>query len=284
MTAISVAHSPDSDDHYFFWAITKNRIDTEGLEFSFRAHDTHALNKLAEREECDVVAISSASFPLVATSYAVMREGASVGRNYGPKLVHKPGTEFEHISDLKIGIPGKSTTAANVLRMFLPEADLVEIPIEPYGAMFEALERGVVNALLLIHEGQLEYAEQNLTCVLDIGVWFQKEFHCPLPLGVNVIRRALGAEQIAKVSRVIRRSIEFARNNEAEVIEFLVQLNNERNTSCNTPEKLKRYLALYANDDSVSLKDDVVQGLQVLLLNCSPGYQLREDDLVLGNR
>ncbi len=273
---IHVAHSPDSDDYFLFWAIRENKINCEELLFSFSEYNTSELNARAAAGTDDIVAISTAAYLQCRENYLVLPSGASVGRNYGPVVVSKKSFLTENLNDLVIGIPGRTTTAARVLKLIAPQAQTVEFPITPYSAAFSALRQGEVDAILLIHEGQILYKEEGLKLIVDLGVWWDETFHLPLPLGINVIQRRLGDKTIEKACRVIAASILYGLSHKEEAVRYLQQINKEReNFSCNE-EDLYRYLSMYANEDSLQFTSSTFQAIELLLSTDHQHFSLAE--------
>ncbi len=270
---ISVAHSPDADDFLLFWAIRNHRIDCDGLTFTFRALDTEDLNRSAVRGEFDITAISCAAYPAIVDRYLVLPHGASVSRGYGPALVSPTPRSLASLRGSRIGIPGQMTTAGSLVRALLPEAEFVEIALQPFSRVYEALDAHEVDAAVLIHEGQLSYAARGLHLVLNIGQWWQTETGLALPLGINVIRRALGDATVARISKVLRAAIRYGVEHAAPIAEELAEMNRARGADVNTAQAVEHYLSLYANNDSLELDADCRKALFLLLarLSGTPG-------------
>jgi len=260
---ISLAYSVDADDAFMFHALRHGRIDAEGLSFTHRRDHTAALNQLAGEGGADVVAVSLGAYPALAGAYQLVPHGASVGRGFGPVVVaRRPMTPGE-LAGARVGIPGHSTTAWLVLRLIQPAAQGVEIPISPFARIFEALEAAEVDVALLIHEGRLLYPERGLHKVVDLGEWWQAEAGLPLPLGVNVIRRALGPETVTRVSRVLRASIAWALAHRDEIIAALAA-EDRGEKALSKPDLIDHYLNLYANHDTAAIADDARRAVDVL--------------------
>lgn len=270
---ISVAHSPDSDDYFFFWALRKGLVDSDGLEFLFTAEDTQALNDRALRGNCDVVAVSAGAYHRIADRYLVLPHGASVGRGYGPVVVARRELKESELLRSLVSIPGELTTAAALLRHFLPGLRTMPLPIEPFELVYQELDTGRIDAALLIHEGQLFFGERGYHLVLDLGHLWQETTSLPLPLGINVIRSDLAPQLIARISAAIGRSIAYALDHTDELLPELVELNRSRNSSCNTAEKVKKYLAHYANEDSRAMKPDTIRGLDAITRIVAPDWK-----------
>jgi 1,4-dihydroxy-6-naphthoate synthase len=263
MSDISLAYSVDADDAFMFHAVRVGAIDTAGLRFAHRRADTAALNRLALDGAADVVAVSLGVYPSIADRYQILPHGASVGRGYGPVVVAARPLSAGQLNGLRIGIPGATTTAWLVLRLIAPEAVGVEIPIAPFNRIFDALAAGEVDAALLIHEGRLLYPGRGLHLAVDLGVFWHERTGLPLPLGVNVIRRALGPELVARVSSVLRSSIAWGLAHRPALIARLAA-EDRGEEALKNPALIDEYLSLYANADTAALPDDGRQAVDRL--------------------
>jgi 1,4-dihydroxy-6-naphthoate synthase len=254
---IRLAFSPDSDDIFMFWALLSGKIDAEGLTFEAERADTETLNARAAAADIDVVAVSIARYPAIARDYLLLGHGMSVGRGYGPVVVAPKARDLASLEGAKIGVPGLRTTAYLVLRLLLPRFEPVVIPITPYARAFDAVRAGEVEAALLIHEGRLTYEREGFACVCDLGqAWSRATGGLPLPLGGNAIRRGLGPAVVAKVSRLCQSSIAWALANREETMQAL--LGSESRSDLELDRALlDRYLAMYANADTLAPPDDV---------------------------
>jgi 1,4-dihydroxy-6-naphthoate synthase len=262
--SIRLAFSPDSDDIFMFWPLLRGKIDTRGYTFSAERADTETLNTRAEQADVDVIAVSVAHYGRIADKYALLTHGASVGRGYGPVVVTRTPTSLEALRGKRIAIPGERTTAYAVLRLMLPEFEAVTVAISPYRRVFEALERGEVDAALLIHEGRLTYEREGTHKVADIGAWWQRETGLPLPLGGNVIAKSLGAQAMQEVSTLCLASIAWALEHREEVVEGLLK-EETRSDLALTRTMLDKYLDMYANEDTRNMPEDVRNGVRELL-------------------
>lgn len=261
---IRAAFSPDSDDIFMFWALLEGKVDAEGLAFEAERADTETLNARAERADADVIAVSIAQYARVAKDYLLLPHGMSVGRGYGPVVVSREARDLESLRGARIGVPGLRTTAYLVLRLLLPEFEPVVVPIAPYARAFEALRAGDVDAALLIHEGRLFYEREGTKKVVDIGeAWSEATGGLPLPLGGNAIRRALGPELVAKTSRVCRASIRWALEHKEEVARALLAAETRSDVGLDHAS-LDRYLAMYANADTLDAPADVRRAIDEL--------------------
>lgn len=212
---ITLGHSPDPDDAFMFYALAENKIDTGGLNFRHVIEDIESLNRRAMNAELDVTAISIHAYSYVLDRYALLTSGASMGDGYGPIVIAREPMSLERLKGSRIAVPGRMTTAYLVLRLCLGDVDSTVVPFDK---IMDAVEMGEADAGLLIHEGQLTYAERGFEKVLDLGGWWKQETGLPLPLGGNAIKKDLGPELIARVSRLLRESIEYGLAHRREAV------------------------------------------------------------------
>jgi len=210
---IHVAHSPDSDDAFMFYALAEDKIDTGGLRYVHELQDIESLNQRARRGELEVTAVSIHAYAYLADTYALLPHGASMGDRYGPRLVARtpmgargPGGRA-NVKGKRIAVPGPLTSAYLALRLYEPEFEAV---MTPFDQIEDAVLDGAVDLGLLIHEGQLTYGDRGLHLVADMGEWWFGETGLPLPLGGNVVRKDLGTELTRAISRHLRASIAYA--------------------------------------------------------------------------
>lgn len=204
---IHVAHSPDSDDAFMFYALAEGLIDTEGLEYVHELQDIESLNRRALNGELEVSAVSIHAFSYVADRYALLSSGASMGDKYGPRLVAKSAATRDHVKGKRVAIPGMLTSAYLAMRLYQPDFEAV---VTPFDKVEQAVLDGNADFGLVIHEGQLTFADNGLSLVVDLGEWWHSETGLPLPLGGNVVRKDLGAEIVKKISRHLHASIAYA--------------------------------------------------------------------------
>ena len=256
---IRIAHSPDSDDAFMFHALLQGEVDAEGLSFTVETHDTESLNALADDEKIDVLAVSLARYATIADRYLLLPHGASVGRGYGPVVVSRTPCTLESLAGKRVAVPGLRTTAYLVLRLLLDSFEPVVVPISPHDAVWRALRSGDVEAALVIHEGRLTYEREGFSLVCDVGAAWSESRGLPLPLGVNVIRRGLGAPLIERVSRACARSIAWAFANRDRLMQELATAAGPLDA-----RDLDRYLAMYANADTERMAPDVIRAIEAL--------------------
>jgi 1,4-dihydroxy-6-naphthoate synthase len=237
---ITLAHSPDSDDAFMFYGLATNKLDTGGLQFKHLLKDIQTLNEEATRGTYDVTAISFHAYAYVADKYALLPHGASIGDSYGPIVVSREPAVPEDIPNLKIAIPGKLTSAFLALRLF--NADFKYEVVE-FDKIIDAVQKGVCDAGLLIHEGQLFYQQKGLHKVLDLGEWWHERHGLPLPMGGNAIRRELGPEVIQEVSHLLRESISYSLNNRDDALQYALQFARDMD-----PALADRFVGMWVNE------------------------------------
>jgi 1,4-dihydroxy-6-naphthoate synthase len=264
VSTLRLAFSPDSDDIFMFWPLLSGRIAAKGYTFEHTRCDTQSLNQRALDGDLDVVAISIATYPLIADRYLLLPHGGSVGRGYGPILVAREARPLASLAEKSVAVPGAGTTAYLVLRLLLPSFQPVFIPIQPYARVFEALRAGDVDAALLLHEGRLTYEREGFAPVVDLGAaWSELTGGLPLPLGGNAIRRGLGEQTISEVSGLLRESIRWALDHRDELIDELIRRETRTDVGL-TRAMLDRYLGMYANRDTLGYPEDARRAVQEL--------------------
>ncbi len=258
---ITLGHSPDSDDAFMFYALAKGRIDTGDYEFQHILQDIQTLNERARRQELDVTAISLHAYAYVLEHYALLPSGASVGDRYGPLVVAREPMSLPQLASVQIAIPGKLTTAFLALQLLLREFDYIEMPFD---AILPAVASGEVDAGLIIHEGQLTYTEAGLCKVCDLGEWWYVETGLPLPLGVNVIRKSLGAKAMSEISALLTQSIRYGLDHRSDALEHALQYGRGLETG-----DADKFVGMYVNDWTLDLGERGRKGVQLLLERAS---------------
>lgn len=257
---IHVAHSPDSDDAFMFYALAEGKLDTGDLRYEHELSDIESLNRRALKADLEVSAVSIHAYAHLHRTYALLASGSSMGDGYGPRLVSKspaPADPREALRGLRVGIPGTLTTAALALRLYQPA--VVEVII-PFDQIEDAVHRGDVDVGLLIHEGQLTYADDGLQLWEDLGAWWGRETGLPLPLGGNVVRRDLGPAVTAQVARDLRASIEYALAHRRPALEHAKQFNRGIGD-----ERTDTFVGMYVNEWTVDYGPRGREAVQLLL-------------------
>jgi 1,4-dihydroxy-6-naphthoate synthase len=243
---IRVAHSPDSDDAFMFYALAEGKIDTGDLHYVHELSDIESLNQRARRAELEVTAVSIHAYAYIWREYALLGSGSSMGDGYGPRLVStkaRPSDPRAALRGQRIAVPGLLTTAYLALRLFQPEFDGV---VMPFDRIEEAVHAGDVDAGLLIHEGQLTYADAGLHLWADLGEWWLQDTGLPLPLGGNAVRRDLGREVIEQIGRDLRASIVYALEHRAPALAHASRYNRGIGQ-----ERTDTFVGMYVNQWTV---------------------------------
>ena len=239
-----LAHSPDSDDAFMFYGLRENAVDTEGVSYRHELADIETLNERALSGDLAITAVSFHAYAYLADRYLLLPHGASFGDGYGPCVVAREAAGAPRtLADLagrRVAIPGRLTSAALSLTIYAP----LSIPVvTPFDRVGEAVTRGDVDAGVVIHEGQLTWKDEGFHLVADLGVVWKDETSLPLPLGGNAVRKDLGPELIARVSRALGRSIAYALDHREDALTDAMRF------ARGLPrEKADRFVAMYVND------------------------------------
>ena len=237
---ITVAHSPDSDDAFMFYGLASGAVATGGFEVEQVLADIETLNRAAFEGRYEVTAVSFHAYAQLIDRYALLPHGASMGDRYGPIVVARPDGPKE-VKGARVAIPGTLTTAYLVLQLFEPD---FEYTVLPFDEIQPAVLAGNVEAGLLIHEGQLTYADDGLRKLIDLGEWWAHQTDgLPLPLGCNIIRRDLGKEGMRSVSKMLRESIAYALSHRSEALEYAGQFGRGLDTA-----RTDRFVGMYVNE------------------------------------
>ncbi len=240
-----------------YWALTTDLVDTRGFEFEQVLADIQTLNQWARAGRLEVTAMSLAAYPFVQEDYVLLPHGASIGSGYGPIVVAREPVDVEAIRDVEIVVPGAMTTAFLVLRLVLGEFRYRELPFEKIP---DEVASGRAEAGLLIHEGQLTFSDMGLHKVLDLGDWWLLETGLPLPLGVNTVRRDVGADRLDALSDVLRDAIRCGLDNRADALEYALQFGRGIDAAV-----ADRFIEMYVNDLTEDYGDEGRMAVSELL-------------------
>jgi len=257
---IRVAHSPDSDDAFMFYALAEGKIDTGDLRYVHELSDIESLNQRARQAELEVTAVSIHAYAYLWRDYALIGSGSSMGDGYGPRLVAtrpRPPEPRAALRGLRVGVPGRLTTAYLALQLYQP--DVVAV-VMPFDRIEDAVHRGDVDVGLLIHEGQLTYADTGLHLWADLGAWWLEDTGLPLPLGGNAVRRNLGRAVIDQIARDLRASIVYALEHRAPALAHAKQFNRGIGD-----ERTDTFVGMYVNDWTVDYGPRGREAVQTLL-------------------
>ena len=254
---ISVAHSPDSDDAFMFYALATNKLRTPGLTFTHKLCDIETLNRQALEGVFDVTAISFHAYPYIQSKYALLPSGGSVGEGYGPMVVSRRASELKDLKDEVIAVPGTLTTAYLALKLWAPQ---IRTEVVAFDQIMPQVLAGRYEAGLIIHEGQLTYAQAGLHCLLDLGRWFRDLTSLPLPLGGNAIRRDLGMETMRSVGRALTESIQYALDHRDDALAYAMQFARDLDRGM-----ANQFVGMYVNQRTLDYGHDGREAVRQLL-------------------
>ena len=258
MTLIRVAHSPDSDDAFMFYALAKDLIDTGDLRFEHVLSDIESLNREAFEGTYEVTAVSIHAYAHLDENYALLGSGASMGDGYGPVLVAREEVAPEDLKSLTVAVPGRLTSASLALKMWNPALQTV---VRPFDEIMPAVTSGEVDAGVVIHEGQLTWQDEGFHKIVDLGVWWAAETDgLPLPLGGNVIRRDLGDEMCGRVAALLKESIEYSLEHREAALDYALDYGRGLDRA-----KADRFVGMYVNALTVDYGERGRKAMRVFL-------------------
>jgi 1,4-dihydroxy-6-naphthoate synthase len=256
-TELTLGYSPCPNDTFIFHALVNGGVEAQGLRFTERLEDVETLNRLAAAAELDVTKISYGAAPGLLRDYVLLRSGGALGRGCGPLIVAREPFSREALAGKRIAIPGRNTTANLLLRLYAPDAAPgVE---RVYSEIMPAVERGEVDAGLIIHESRFTYPQHGLTKVVDLGEWWEQTTGLPIPLGGIMARRALGEETIRRVDDAIRRSVEHAFAHPDASRDYVRAHAQEMDDAV-----ARQHIDLYVNRHSVDVGDEGERAIREL--------------------
>jgi 1,4-dihydroxy-6-naphthoate synthase len=254
---IKLAHSPDSDDAFMFYALATHKLPTPGYKYTHVLSDIQTLNEAALTETYDVTAVSFAAYPSLRDKYVLLDCGASFGENYGPIVVSSKSMKIEDLAGKRIGVPGLKTTAYLTLKLFEPNFEPV---VMAFDKILDGVKNEVVEAGLLIHEGQLLFPQLGMHRVIDLGVWWHEQTGLPLPLGGNAVRRALGPALGLQIAKTIKDSVEYGLEHREEALNYAMQFARDMET-----EVADKFVGMYVNRWTLGYGERGKQAVRALI-------------------
>jgi len=253
----TLGHSPDPDDAFMFYAMAEDKIDLRGYRFEHRLEDIQTLNERALRGELHISAISIHAYAYVASKYALLPCGASMGDGYGPIVIRKRLTPHAErstssadllvdsaarhfLADKKIAVPGTMTSAFLALRLFLGDFDYIVVAFDQ---IFDSVRTGRADVGLIIHEGQLTYAQSGFQKIVDLGRWWKGETGLPLPLGGNVVRKDIPSKVCRDLAEIIRESIDYGLAHREEAVRHSLSYARDMNATL-----AGEFIGMYVNE------------------------------------
>ena len=275
---IKLAHSPDSDDAFMFYALATHKLSTPGYKYTHVLSDIQSLNEAAMAETYDVTAISFAAYPELREKYILLDCGASFGENYGPIVVATESLKPQELAGKRIAVPGLKTTAYLTLKLYEPHFEPV---VMPFDKIIDAVQNELVEAGLLIHEGQLFFPKMGLHRVVDLGVWWHEQTGLPLPLGGNAVRRTLGPELGRHIAKTIRDSVSYGLEHREEALNYAMQFAREMDT-----ELADKFVGMYVNKWTLGYGEKgkqavgelIARGTRAGLLPAPPTVEFLDED------
>lgn len=258
MQPLTLGFSPCPNDTFIFYALVHRRVNCGGLTFGERLEDVESLNRLTLAGALDVSKVSYHLLGFIRDDYCLLRAGGALGRGCGPLVVSKRFTDMSQLKGKKIAVPGRYTTAALLLRLFDPTLD--NIAVLPFHEIMGAVQRGEVDAGVIIHESRFTYADYGLSCLLDLGEWWERDTGFPIPLGGIVARRSLGKEVVTLIDRSLRASVEYAFAHREEPQGYIRAHSQEM-----SDEVCAAHIGLYVNDFSRDLGTEGCTAVNYLL-------------------
>ncbi len=254
---ISLAHSPDSDDAFMFYGLASGLVSADGLEIQHTLTDIETLNRHAMEGRHEVTAISFAAYPYLTDIYALMPCGGSIGDGYGPLLVARQVMPLSEIASREVAVPGLLTSACLALKVFAPG---VRTRVVPFDRILDEVGAGRADVGLIIHEGQLTYAGQGLVKLLDLGAWWKRETGLPLPLGGNAVRRDLGNEMMARLTRLVRETVKFSLTHRQDALAHAMRFARGMEAAI-----ADRFVGMWVNEMTVDCGEVGRRAVQALL-------------------
>lgn len=256
---IRLGHSPDPDDAFMFYALAEDLIPTHGFRFEHVLEDIETLNRWALEGRLEVTALSVHAYAYLADQYRLLPHGASMGDKYGPIVVARTDLDVATLPSLKVAVPGTWTSA--FLELQLAVGRIVDPYVVPFDTVLDEVASGNADAGLVIHEGQLTYASQDLVSVLDLGEWWDElTGGLPLPLGANAVRRDIQGETMTRLSHVLRDSIAYGLEHRAPALQHAERYGRGLDRGL-----ADRFVGMYVNDRTLDYGDDGREALRELL-------------------
>ena len=257
-TTLTLGYSPCPNDTYIFYALVHGRVAVPGLEVRERLEDVETLNRLALDGSLDLTKVSYHALGHLRGSYALLRSGGALGRGCGPLIVARPGTTLDSLRNGTVAIPGALTTASLLLRLHTP--GLRDLAVMPFDRIMQAVASGSVAAGVIIHESRFTYRLHGLTCLLDLGEWWERTTGLPIPLGAILGKRSLGGPTLRALDAAVRESLRYARDHEDEVLAYCRRHSQEMDEAV-----MRRHIGLYVNEFTEDLGDEGVAAVDRLI-------------------
>lgn len=247
--SLTLGFSTCPNDTFIFHALAHRLVNMNGLSYEIRLADVEALNQLAVAGRLDVTKLSFAAIGHLQDAYALLPSGAALGRGCGPLIVAKPGISLSKLGDTPIAVPGAWTTACLLLNLFSPHP--VRTEAMAFDKIMPAVRDGKFDAGVIIHEGRFTYPQYGLTCLLDLGAWWEEKTGLPIPLGGIAAKRNLPADIVQKVQDTLKAGIVYAKDHPDAATDYI-----SRHAQEMAPEVIRQHISLYVNAFTLDLGEE----------------------------
>lgn len=258
MKTLSLGYSPCPNDTFIFYALVRNKINTDDLNFREVIEDVETLNRMAQRAELDITKVSYHAYGHLRDQYCLLRSGGALGKGCGPLVVAREKYGMENLKGKTVAIPGRLTTAFLLLQIFDPSLK-ENVKVMSFDKIIDSVKTGEVDSGLIIHESRFTYKKSGLKQVLDLGQWWENETGLPIPLGGILAKRHMGSNLIRRVDRLLRESIEYAFSNRHETSSYIKKYSQEIED-----DVIEHHINLYVNNYSLDIGDDGIHAVKEL--------------------
>jgi 1,4-dihydroxy-6-naphthoate synthase len=269
---ISLAYSPCPNDTYLFYALAHQKISTGNLSFNISLHDVEYLNQAARKRIFDVSKLSFAAIGHLLDHYILLNSGAALGRGCGPLIVARKGIDLSHVLKKRIAVPGLWTTAYLLLSLFMDNPPNV-VPL-PFDQIMPAIQTGKFDGGVIIHEGRFTFENYGLTCLADLGKWWEAETSMPIPLGGIAIRRDIPTEIAFQIETAIRESIRYANQHSHAADDYIRTYAQELDD-----DVIRRHIGLYVNEFSMDLGVQGFAAIETLFIKARSKRIIQASDM-----
>lgn len=262
MKSLTLGFSPCPNDTYIFYAFVNKKIDLRGLDFDFIIKDVEVLNQLSMGKKLDISKVSSHAYYYLRDDYQFLRAGAAFGSGCGPLIVANQYQLFDKKRPIKIGVPGRLTTAFLLLKLFLAskvEYNSVDYVFMPFHEIMGAVRDRKIDAGIIIHEGRFTYQNYELLKIADLGEWWEKETGLPIPLGGIIAKKDIAGDTIKIIEDLISKSVKYSIDNKSETLWFIKKYSQEL-----SEDVIMQHISLYVNSYSIDIGDEGRRALREL--------------------
>lgn len=255
---LTLGFSPCPNDTFIFHALAHGLVSAGDFRFTERLEDVETLNRLARECVLDVSKVSYHALGFIRDDYVLLRSGGALGRGCGPLVVSRRFQDMGELKGKRIGVPGRYTTAALLLRLFDPA--LENIVYLPFHEIMAGVANGELDAGVIIHESRFTYPDYGLTKLLDLGDWWERESGHPIPLGCIVARRSMGNHAITALEQGVKESVQYAFDHPEAANSYIRAHSQEMSEAV-----CASHIGLYVNSFSLDLGSEGISAVEFLL-------------------